>query len=380
MSAQQTPLLSPVELFNRRLPNRLAVAPMTRVSATEQGLPTARMVNYYRAFAEGGFSIVIAEGTYTDEDASQGYDRQPGIANSRQQSAWKRIAGAISNAGSLAILQLMHAGALSQRQKPRRIIAPSSVQPKGNMMPEYGGSGPFRMPTAMSTSDLAQVRDGFVASAIRARDAGFHGVEIHAANGYLLDQFITEYTNTRDDEYGGSPSARIRFPAEIVAAVREVSPSDFIVGVRVSEAKVNDFTYRWPGGAAEADTIFTAIAAAGASYIHVAGEGRGFREAIAQHRQPLGTVARRVSGLPAIANGGLQDIDLANAAVSGGHADVIAIGRAALANPDFPTRIANGDPILPFDHAMISPNASIANTDAWLASQRERRQPSNAVA
>lgn len=365
MSSISRPVLSPVELFGRRLRNRLAVAPMTRVSASGDGLATDRMRGYYRNFARGGFAIVITEGTYTDKDASQGYDRQPGIANRRQAKSWAPIATAISDHGSLAIMQLMHAGALSQRQGPGRIISPSAVRPLGEMMPEYGGGGPYRMPAAMTATDLAQVRKGFVAAARRARRAGFHGVEIHAANGYLLDQFITDYTNQRDDDYGGSASARIRYPAEIVAAVRDSSPADFLVGVRVSEAKVNDFNYRWPGGTTEAVTIFTALADAGASYIHVASEGRGFRESIAGTQEPRTTLARRVTGLPVIANGRLDDPYLADAVIEAGHADLISLGRAALASPDWPARIANEKPVVQFDRGMISPSACIQNTDSW---------------
>jgi len=367
MSESSRPILSEVEMLGHTLRNRLAVAPMSRVSATDDGLATNRMKRYYREFADGGFGIVITEGTYTDEIASQGYDRQPGIANQRQANSWAPVASAIAGAGCLAIMQLMHTGALSQRQsRTGRIIAPSSVQPLGKMMPEYGGSGPYRLPTAMTASDLAQVREGFVAAAARARRAGFHGVEVHAANGYLLDQFITHYTNLRDDEYGGSPSARIRYSAEIVAAVRKSTPADFVVGVRVSEAKVNDFNYRWR--AEEATTYFTALSEAGASYIHLAGEGRGFRASISGEQEPLTTLGRRVTGLPMIANGGLHDPHLADAVVRDGHADLIAIGRAAIATPDWPRKLANGEPMMPFDHRMLSPSASIENTDAWFDS------------
>ena len=142
-----------------------------------------------------------------------------------------------------------------------------------------------------------------------------------------------------------------------------------MVGVRVSEAKVNNFNYRW-GGTSEAETIFTALAEAGASYIHVAGEGRGFRESISDKREPLTTLARRITGLPVIANGGLHAPDLANDVIRGGHADLVSIGRAALATPDWPRRIGKGDPVVPFEHAMISPSASIQNTDAWFDRQR----------
>jgi len=303
-------------------------------------------------------------------DASQGYDRQPGIANRRQSESWAPIATAISDHGSLAIMQLMHAGALSQRAlRGRQTIAPSRVQPLGAMMPEYGGTGRYQLPAAMTLGDIQSVRDGFVRAAQRAHKAGFDGVEIHAANGYLLDQFNTTYTNRRNDRYGGGPENRIRLTSEIIAAVRDGVPDDFILGVRVSEAKVNDFEYRWPGGANEATTIFTALSSAGASYIHLAGEGRGFRDALAAGTEPYTALARRLTGLPVIANGGLGNSQLANEAIREGYADLVAIGRAALANPDWPKRIEKSAPILPFSREMLSPSATIENSAHWLESR-----------
>lgn len=360
-------ILSPASVMGRHLPNRSVVAPMSRVSATQDGRATAQMQRYYGDFARGGFGIVITEGTYTDGDASQGYDRQPGIATESQMEAWRPVAHEIREAGAVAIMQLMHAGALSQRAlRGRRTIAPSRVQPLGAMMPEYGGAGPYRLPAAMTLGDIQSVRDGFIRAAQRANEAGFDGVEIHAANGYLLDQFNTTYTNRRSDRYGGLPENRIRLTSEIIAAVRNGVPADFIVGVRVSEAKVNDFEYRWPGGADEATTIFTALSSAGASYIHLAGEGRGFRDALAAGTEPYTALARRLIGLPVIANGGLGDHLLANETIREGYADLVAIGRAALANPDWPRRIEHDAPIVPFNGEMLSPNATIENSARWL--------------
>ncbi len=243
------PLLSSASFLGRSLPNRTVVAPMSRVSAAEGGLATQRMQRYYAAFARGGFAVVITEGTYTDTDASQGYDRQPGMATPAQAEAWRPVANEIRAAGAVAIMQLMHAGGLSQRTPViGRTIAPSRIQPRGQMMPEYGGSGPYPVQLAMTKDDIRSVRDGFARAARRARNVGFDGIEIHAANGYLLDQFNTTYTNPRTDRYGGPPEKRIRLTAEIVETIRSAAPNDFIVGVRVSEAKVNDFYYRWPGG------------------------------------------------------------------------------------------------------------------------------------
>ena len=364
------PVLSSASFFGRSLPNRTVVAPMSRVSATVDGLATERMQRYYGAFARGGFAVVITEGTYTDEGASQGYDRQPGITTQAQADAWRPVANEIRAAGAVAIIQLMHAGSLSQRiPDKRRTIAPSRIQPRGQMMPEYGGSGSYSLSVEMTDDDIRSVREGFVRAAARARDAGFDGVEIHAANGYLLDQFNTTYTNQRTDRYGGTPENRIRLTAEIIETIRSAAQNDFIVGVRLSEAKVNDFEYRWPGGSAEAATIFTTVTDAGASYIHMAGEGRGFRDAIRGSSEPFTALARRLTGLPVIANGGLGDPELADEVIVAGYADLIGVGRAALANPDWPRRVARGSTIAHFNHEMLSPGASIENSDRWLLSQ-----------
>jgi len=366
------PVLSSTSFFGRSLPNRAVLAPMSRVSAAEGGLATKRMQEYYGAFARGGFAIVITEGTYTDTDASQGYDRQPGIATEPQAEAWRSVANEIRATGAVAIMQLMHAGALSQRTRGnRRTIAPSRIRARGLMMPSYGGSGPYRLPSAMTEGDIRSAREGFARAASRTLDAGFDGIEIHAANGYLLDQFNTTYTNQRTDHYGGTPENRIRLTAEIVDTIRSAAPSDFIVGVRLSEAKVNDFEYRWPGGQDEATTIFSTLASVGVSYFHMAGEGRGFRDAIGSTTEPFTTLARRLTGLPVIANGGLGDPALADEVIRDGHADLIAIGMTALSNPDWPGRIERGSTIAPFNPEMLSPSATIENSDLWLNSRGE---------
>ncbi len=366
------PVLSRASILGRSLANRAVVAPMSRVSAAEGGLATKRMQEYYGAFARGGFAVVITEGTYTDTAASQGYDRQPGIATERQAQAWRPIANELRKAGTVAIMQLMHAGALSQRTGAKvRTIAPSRVQPRGRMMTEYGGSGPYRLPSEMTERDIWSVSEGFAQAARHALLAGFDGIEIHAANGYLLDQFNTTYTNQRTDRYGVTPENRIRLTAQIVERIRAASPDDFIVGVRLSEAKVNDFGYRWPGEQLEAATIFTTLASDGASYFHLAGEGRGFHDAVETMTEPFTTLARRLTGLPVIANGGLGDPDVADEVIRGEHADLVAIGRTALANPDWPGRVERGSAIAPFSPEILSPSASISNSDRWLKSREE---------
>ncbi|MFB9902840.1 oxidoreductase [Allokutzneria oryzae] len=366
------PALSPFRLGEHELPSRYAVAPMTRVSASPDGVPTDEMARYYAEFAEGGFPLVITEGVYPDAAHSQGYLNQPGLASAEHVEGWRRVTGAVHAAGGVVIAQLMHAGALSQGNRyTSERIAPSAVQPRGEMMPEYGGSGPWPTPRAMSTKDIEEVVAGFAAAAGNAVAAGFDGVEVHGANGYLLDQFITDYTNQRTDSYGGPMANRIRLAAEVVRAIKEAVPPGFVVGVRLSQTKVNDFTYRWPDGERDAEAAYTALAAAGADYLHIASEGRNWLDTarLAGGRTTTG-IAREVTGLPVIANGGMHDAVLAERVLDGGHADLLSVARAALANPDLPRRVAKDVELERFDHGMLDPEVTLDNVRRW----RESRQ------
>lgn len=360
------PALEPVRLGRLDLSNRLAVAPMTRVSAEPDGTPTVEMADYYREFAAGGFGLVIAEGTYTDTTHAQGYLCQPGLVTETHVAGWRAVVDAVHGAGAPVVAQLMHAGALSQgNPSGHGTIAPSAVHPLGQMLEEYGGAGTWPTPRPADERDLAAVVAGFVAATENAASAGFDGVEIHGANGYLLDQFLTDYTNRRSDRYGGDVAARVRLTAEVVAAVAAATPEGFLVGVRLSQTKVNDFSYRWPGGADDAETIFAALADAGADYLHVASEGRDFIEtARFADGRTITSVAREVSGLPVIANGGMHDLRQAADVLGGGHADLLSLARGALANPDLPQRVASGRVLDEFDHAFITPAATIGNTRA----------------
>ena len=361
------PALKPQRIGAIDLRNRLAVAPMTRVSASPDGTPTGEMADYYRDFARGGFGVVITEGTYIDTTHSQGYLNQPGLATDAHVDGWRRVVDGVHAEGVPAIAQLMHAGALSQGNSyGAGTIAPSPVAPRGEKLEEYGGSGRWPPPREMNRDDIDSVIGGFVDAAVRARAAGFDGVEVHAANGYLLDQFLTDYTNTRDDEFGGPVANRIRLTARVVAGIRGRLGGDFLLGVRVSQTKVNDFTYRWPGGVADAEVVFAALGEAGADYLHIASEGRDFIDtARLSDGRTITALAREVSGLPVMANGGMHDLDQTRAVLDGGHADLVSIGRGALANPDLPARLLVGKNLEPFDHAMLSPMATIANALAW---------------
>lgn len=181
-------IFSNYKIGNLTLKNRLAVAPMTRVSANEDGTTGPLMKDYYQSFAKGGFALIITEGIYTDKYHSQCYKFQPGLTNERQVESWKEVTRAVHQNKGVIIAQLMHAGALSQYNKyTEHNIAPSAIKPLGKEMTLYYGEGDYSVPKAMNKNDINNAISGFVNAAKLAKVAGFDGVEIHGANGYLLD-------------------------------------------------------------------------------------------------------------------------------------------------------------------------------------------------
>jgi 2,4-dienoyl-CoA reductase-like NADH-dependent reductase (Old Yellow Enzyme family) len=355
-------LFSPLAIGNGlKLPNRLVVAPMTRVSAEADGRPTQRMVDYYSSFAAGGFGLVVTEGIYTDKAFAQGYLFQPGLTDALQRDAWRNVVDAVHERGGRIIAQLMHAGALSQGNKHRNgTVGPSAVRPKGQQMAFYRGSGDYPLPSAMSASDITYAKEGFVRATSYAREAGFDGVEIHGANGYLLDQFLSEGINLRDDHYGGIVENRLRLTQEVVLTVRAVVGSDTVVGVRFSQGKVNDFLHKWHGEE-EAAAIFTALGRLPVNYIHTT-EFEAWKPAFADG-ESLAAFAKRYSGRPVIANGSLHDPQSAAGMVERGEADFVSLGRGALIHADWPLRVLSNAEIGEFDRNILSPLADLANQD-----------------
>ena len=359
----------------RKLKNRLVVAPLTRKSATLEGVPTQEMADYYGAFAKGGFGMIISEGTYTDDLFSQSDVGQPGITNEAQMLGWQNVAENVHRYDAVFINQLMHAGALGQLREEN--IAPSAVQPIGERSPEPGGAtGPYPMPEAMEYSDFETVRQGYVQAATLSRKAGFDGIEIHAANGYLFDQFVTEHTNLRTDRYGGYVRNRLRFLMEVYQAVRDALPPDFIVGIRLSESKVNDLKYRWPGGSQTATEIFSVLSEIQPDYFHIASEGGSWkRESLYADGLSSTGIAKRLTKVPIIANGGLHDIELAESLIASDQADLISIGRAAIANPDWPDRILKGQATIPFFKELIKPSLTLGHAQRVLTQYRHQNAP-----
>jgi 2,4-dienoyl-CoA reductase-like NADH-dependent reductase (Old Yellow Enzyme family) len=359
-------ILSPFRLGSLDLPNRSVVAPMTRISADVDGVPTPQMAEHYAAFARGGFGLIITEGTHPDTAQSQGYLDQPGIATPAQVEGWRQVVDAVHRAGGRIVLQLMHAGALVQDNRyTGETLAPSAIQPAGNMAARYYGDGPFLMPRAMTGDEITAAVESFGSAAANAMDAGFDGVEIHGANGYLPVQFLTPETNTRTDEYGGSLENRLRFHREIMAAVVRGVAGRGLAGMRLSQSRSSDFTYKWSGGVDDARTIFGAMAAEGADFLHVSTH-QGLGEEFGTSRTLAG-LARDFTDLPVIACGKLETPDNAEAILSGGEADLVAIARGAIGDPSWPQKLADGVDPVTFDPEMISPFATLNATAQWRA-------------
>jgi len=355
-------LFTPVRIGPLRLENRLSVAPMTRVSASEQGTPTDRMRDYYTAFARGGFGLVITEGIYTDREYSQGYLFQPGLTDDLQQRAWARIVESVHAHGAKIFAQLMHAGALSQGNRFRdRTAGPSPVEPKGEQLPFYRGQGRYGTPVPMDQAQIDAAVEGFARAAERAFAAGFDGVEVHAANGYLIDQFITRHSNRRNDGYGGGTANRLRLLEQVVAAIRQRVAGNRVVGVRISQGKVNDFHHKWEQGLDDAKAIFGALRELPLDYVHTT-EFEAWQPAFGAGRS-LAALAGEFTGLPVIANGSLHQPQRASAMVASSDASLVSLGRGALTHADWPRRVDEGREVLEFNRAILSPIADLENAD-----------------
>jgi 2,4-dienoyl-CoA reductase-like NADH-dependent reductase (Old Yellow Enzyme family) len=355
-----------------QLTNRLAVAPMTRVSASVEGLPSQAMLDYYRRFALGGFGLVISEGLYTDQAFSQGYLNQPGLTEDAHARGWSGITQALHDEGTKMFAQLMHAGALSQGNRFRNhTVGPSAVQPKGEQMHFYHGEGRYPVPVAMSEEEIAEVIEGFAQSASRAvRLGGFDGIEIHGANGYLLDQFLTEGTNTRTDRWGGGAAKRMALHVDVVTAVKRELAGIAPVGIRISQGKVNDFTSKWSGAEADAKAIFSALVEAEVDFIHIT-DFEAWQPAFPGGRDSFLTLVRRYApGVAIIANGNLHSVERTEEALING-ADIVAFGRGALANPDLPKIFGRRLAPRPFDASILGPIANIKDSERKLATPFE---------
>ena len=339
--AAATDLFSPVALGSLTLKNRIVMAPLTRSRAGRgpAGVPGAMNAEYYAQRASAG--LIVSEATNISPQG-RGYAYTPGIYSEAQVAGWKLVTDAVHAAGGLIFCQLWHVGRISHPSlQPGGAlpVSPSAVKPEGQAFTEDGFQ-PLVTPRALELDEIAGVVDQYRHATECARRAGFDGVEIHAANGYLIDQFLKDKTNLRTDAYGGSIENRTRFLAEVVDATVEAWSADR-VGIRFSPiSPANDI------GDSDAEPLFRRavqiVEAAGLVYMHVV-EGATIGPRDVPGGFDLQVLRRAYSGVYMANNG--YDLDLAAKTRASGQADLIAFGRLYLANPDLVERLRAGAPL-----------------------------------
>ncbi len=330
-------LFSPFQLGRLALPNRIVMAPMTR-SRSPGNVPGPLVRQYYSQRASAG--LIITEGTAPAPNGL-GYARIPGAYSKEQLAGWRDVVAGVHQAGGRIALQLMHVGRIAHSLNlppGARAVAPSAVKPAGTMFTDAQGPQPMDAPAEMSEADLGEARDSFVTAARGAIDAGFDAIELHGANGYLLEQFLNPHANRRSDGYGGSVERRSRFVREVVEATAAAIGADR-VGIRLSPYNTfNDLVVH-----DEVDAQYRDLAASlrGLLYVHLMRNPNPGFAATAQ------AVRDRFGG-PILLNGGF-DRDSAEAALVAGEAELVSFARPFIANPDLVARFAG-------DRELAKPN------------------------
>jgi 2,4-dienoyl-CoA reductase-like NADH-dependent reductase (Old Yellow Enzyme family) len=328
-----TDLFEPLTVNSWQLPNRLVMAPLTRNRARGT-VPGDLAVDYYSQRAGAG--LIITEGSQPSA-RGQGYLDTPGFHSPEQLAGWRRVADAVHDEGGRIVAQLMHAGRVSHPDNTggQEIVAPSALAAPDAMFTATGMQ-PYPVPRALETSEVADVVQEFVDAARGAVEAGHDGVEVHAANGYLIHQFLAPGSNQRTDEYGGSPENRVRLALEVTRAVVDAIGADR-VGIRISPA--HNIQGATEEDAADVEATYTELVQG------LAPLGLAYLSILADPRLDLTQRLRKEFGGVVIANDGFGEIttrEKAQAILDEDLADAVAVGRLFLANPDLPTRWQTG--------------------------------------
>lgn len=338
-AAPRVSLFEPTVLGDLALPNRMVMAPMTRTRATVDGVPTPLMAQYYRQRASAG--LLVTECTQVSEQG-RGIIRAPGIHRDDQVDGWRRVVDAVHDAGGRIVVQLWHCGRVSHpRIRPGGDlpVAPSAIAATGEIYTP-AGRVPFPVPRALDAAEIPRIIDDFGEAAANARRAGFDGVELHGAFGYLPDQFLQDGTNRRDDAWGGPVEHRARFLLEVVDAMAahwgmarvgvKLSPASRHYGMHDDDARAT-FGY-----------VIARLAERGVGYLHLMEPTAADRATgTVQVDDVAATFRPFAPRTPIIANGGF-DRARAEAVLASGAADLVSFGVPFLANPDLPTRLARG--------------------------------------
>ena len=325
-------LLSKTTLGPLSLQNRLVMCPLTRSRATGN-VPNDLMVQYYAQRASAG--LIISEGTAPSPSAL-GYPRIPGIFSAEQVAGWKKITDAVHAGGAKMFIQFMHTGRIGHPLNlpaGAKVVAPSAVAAKGEMFTDAEGLKPHPIPHAMTAADIKSTIAEFVQAAKNAMAAGFDGVELHGANGYLLEQFIRPNSNTRTDNYGGSIENRVRFALEVIDATIAAIGKDK-VGIRLSPFGVFNDMPLYPEMEADYTYLAQKLNAAGLLYIHLVDHSSMGAPKVPDSMK---ATFRSVFKGALILSGG-YDAARAESDLAAGKCDLVAVGKPFLANPDLVAR------------------------------------------
>lgn len=333
-------LASPVSIAGLDLPNRFVMAPMTRFRSPG-GVPAAEVAGYYRRRAANGIGLIITEGTLVGHPTASHETTVPRMTAGAAEAAWRRVTDAVHAAGGRIATQLWHLG--SERDPADGIPSwtPSGI---ATSTPSLSAGGVH----AMTHADIDVIIAAFAESARVAARAGFDAVEIHAAHGYLLDEFLWPVTNRRTDAFGGTPSRRAAFPAEIIRAVRAELPASIPIIVRFSQFKERDYDARIASSPTELGEILTVLAEAGADIFH-ASQRRFWEPAFPGSPLNLAGWARELTGRPSITVGSValtRDLPHLPRLLSGltdGEFDLVALGRILLGNPSWARLLTEGN-------------------------------------
>jgi 2,4-dienoyl-CoA reductase-like NADH-dependent reductase (Old Yellow Enzyme family) len=357
-------LSRPIVLNGLTVPNRIAMAPMTR-AFSPGGVPGEDVRSYYARRAAAGVGLIVTEGTYVGHDSAGQSDRVPRFHGEEQLAGWAKVADAVHAAGGTIVPQLWHIGMVRQQGQPPFAEAPA-VGPSGLRIDGTEGTG-----KAMTQADLDDVIGAFAEAAAAAERAGFDGVELHGAHGYLVDQFLWEGTNRRSDAYGGDPVSRTKFAAEIAAAVRANVSADFPVIFRFSQWKQEAYDARLAETPEQLEAILAPLAAAGVDAFHASTRRYWLPEFDGSDLNLAGWT-KKLTGKPTITVGSVGlDGDFLGAFMGEGSPvqgidnlldrlereefDMVAVGRALLQDPEWAAKVLAGrfDELKPYDAASL---------------------------
>lgn len=346
-----TSIWNPIRIGNMALEHRFAMAPMTRSRAGADGTPSPLAAEYYAQRAS--FGLLITGGAQPSDDG-QGYLNTPGIYADAHVAGWRRVAHAVHAEGGYLFIQLMHVGRMSHPDNTphhRQPVAPSAIAPNQKML-TAAGLLDIPEPRVLSTGEIETTVRDFTHAARQAVAAGADGVEIHGANGYLIQQFFAPNANVRKDRYGGSIENRVRFALEVARAVSDaIGPER--TGIRISPGSTLGGVDEGPEGPALYRYLVPALAELRLAYLHVA---HGGDDAL------LGDIRRLWPNALLVARAN-RPLESAAADVEAGLADVVVVGRWALANPDFVGRYRSGAPLNEPDPATFYGGGASGYTD-----------------